>query len=59
MKSHQFAESEKLPTSFQVATLFLLIFSVLKNPLTTEDQCVVLSLYFPFRQSSFFITPEF
>jgi len=59
MRSHQSGESEKLPTSFQVATLFPLIFSVLKNPLATEDQCVILSLYFPFRQSSFFVSHEF
>jgi len=48
MRSHQPAESEKLPNFFQVATLFPLIFSVLKNPLATEEQCVILSLYFPF-----------
>jgi len=58
-RSHQFAQSEKLPTSFQVATLFTLIFIVLKNPLATEDQCVILSLYFPFIQSSFFVSHEF
>jgi len=59
MRSHQSAESQKLPTSFQVATLFPLIFTVLKNPLATEEQCVILSLYFPFRQSSFFVSYEF
>lgn len=59
MRSHHSAESEKLPTSFQVATLFPLIFSVLKNSLATEDQRVILSLYFPFRQSSLFVSHEF
>jgi membrane protein insertase Oxa1/YidC/SpoIIIJ len=46
MMSHQSAEAEKLPTSFQVATLFPLIFIVLKNPLAPEDQCVILSYIF-------------
>lgn len=55
MRSHQPAESEKLATSVREATLFPFISSFLKNVIASAEQCVILSLYFPFKQSAFVV----